>query len=333
MKSPFTCKEMRLCKENRTFSFRKEEFSIVYHFYKCDDTGESFTTTELDNLNLNQLYNQYRAKHKLPFPDQIIKLRKKYGLSAVEMSEVLGFGPNSYRNYESGEVPNMSNSRLIQLVEDAREFKKLLILCKAFEGETLEKKITKLDSIIKEQEEQQFTSQLKQYLIGDPVPNTFTGFRLPDFEKFTGMVIFFINKLNPWKTKLNKLLFYADFMMYSGSGYSISGMRYRAIPMGPVPENYNSIFEYLAGKVEIDIHITTFSNGGIGEKFKTNPKYKMTRDIFSESELNVLEKIAEKFRSTSTDEIIGISHKGKGWIDNNRERKNIDYKYSFDIDF
>jgi len=82
-------------------------------------SDESFTTTELDDLNLNQLYNQYRAMHKLPFPDEIRRLRERYDLSATKMSDVLGFGPNSYRNYENGEVPNMSNSRLIQLVKDA----------------------------------------------------------------------------------------------------------------------------------------------------------------------------------------------------------------------
>jgi len=331
MKSPYTGKEMNLFKEEKAFSFRKEEFIIVYHFYKCADTNESFTTTELDNLNFNQLYNKYRSKHKLPFPDQIIRLRKRYGLSAAKMSEVLGFGPNSYRNYEGGEVPNMSNSRLIQLVEDAREFKKLLILSRAFEGKILEKKLLKLDLIIKDQKEQRFKNQLEQYLIGDPVPNSFTGYRSPDFKKFTGMVLFFIKELNPWKTKLNKLLFYADFNMYSKSGYSISGTRYRAIPMGPVPENFNSFLDYLARENKFEVHTTTFPNGGIGEQFKLNHIQEINLDIFSEPELNVLEVIARKFRKTSTDRMIEISHNEKGWIDNNQERKIIDYKYSFNI--
>jgi hypothetical protein len=64
MKSPITGKEMVLVKEKRTLSFRKEEFEIVYHCYKCMDSGESFTTTQLDDLNINQLYNQYWANHQ-----------------------------------------------------------------------------------------------------------------------------------------------------------------------------------------------------------------------------------------------------------------------------
>lgn len=65
MKSPITGKEMVLMKESRILSFRKEEFEVAYHYYKCEDTGEFFTTTELDKINLNQLYDQYWAKHKL----------------------------------------------------------------------------------------------------------------------------------------------------------------------------------------------------------------------------------------------------------------------------
>lgn len=331
MKSPYTGKEMILCKEERPFSFRKEEFIVVYHFFKCTERDESFTTTELDDLNLNQLYNQYRAKHKLPFPDEIILLRENYGLSAKKMSEVLGFGLNSYRNYENGEVPNMSNSRLIQLVKDAREFKKLLLLSNSLESKSLDKTKSRLELIIKEQKELRFYSQLKEYLIGVPVADSFTGFRLPDLNKFTEMIIFFTERLKPWKTKLNKLLFYADFIMYEKSGFSISGIRYRAIPMGPVPENCDSIFEYLAKKDEFEIISALFPDGGVGEQFKPNPKHKFNPALFSDSELTVLEEVANRFRNTSTDEIIEISHKEKGWIENNREKKIIDYKYSFDM--
>ena len=52
---------MLLIKENRILTFRNEEFEVVYHHYKCEESGELFTTTELDEINLTQLYNQYRV--------------------------------------------------------------------------------------------------------------------------------------------------------------------------------------------------------------------------------------------------------------------------------
>jgi len=116
MKSPITGKEMTLKRKKNSLSFRKEEFMIFSHFYLCEDTGEEFTSTELDEINLLQVHNQYRDKHNLPFPFEIKEIRNKYGLSGTKMSEILGFGVNSYRNYEHGEVPSNSNGRLIQLV-------------------------------------------------------------------------------------------------------------------------------------------------------------------------------------------------------------------------
>jgi hypothetical protein len=331
MKSPCTGKEMILCKEERQFSFRKEEFLVVYHFFKCTDSDESFTTTELDDLNLNQLYNQFRSKHNIPFPDEIIQLRERYELSSVKMSEVLGFGPNGYRNYENGEVPNLSNSRLIQLIKDAREFKKLLLMSNAFTGKSLEKNLSKLELIIKEQKEHRFDTLLKEYLIGAPIADNFTGYRLPDLCKFTEMIIFFAEKLKPFKTKLNKLLFYADFVQYENSGFSMSGMKYRAIPMGPVPDKYDSIYDHLARNDDFDIVSKVFHDGGVGEKFNPNAKHEFRPDLFSDAELTVLEEVAKKFKNTSTTEIIDISHKEKGWLVNKDSKGIIDYKFSFDI--
>jgi len=120
MKSPITSKEMLLTKEKRSIVFRKELFDVVYHYYKCEDSGEQFTTGALDDVNMNQVYNQYRDLFNIPFPDEIIRIRKKYNLPAVKMSAILGFGANSYRQYESGEMPSVSNARLIQMIDDSK---------------------------------------------------------------------------------------------------------------------------------------------------------------------------------------------------------------------
>ena len=91
MKSPFTGGDAALCHEKQSFEFRKDNFEIVYHFYRCKDTNEEFTTTELDQLNMNQVYNLYRQKYAIPFPDEIKRVRELYGISALRMSKLLGF--------------------------------------------------------------------------------------------------------------------------------------------------------------------------------------------------------------------------------------------------
>jgi hypothetical protein len=331
MKSPFTTKEMSIQKEWRTLSFRKDEFKILFHSYKCDETGEQFEDDVFSQLNYNQLVNQYRAKYSIPFPEQIIAIREKYNTSAARMSEILGFGTNSYRQYEGGEVPSQSNARLIQLADDPHEFKKLVDLCNSLESKVKDKLFHKIQSVLEEQKNTKFEKQLENYFFEACLPNTFTGFKKPNLEKFTEMVVFFTEKLQPWKTKLNKLLFYADFVMHKQTGYSMSGVQYRAIPMGPVPNNFNSIFEYLANRNDVDIFYTTFPDSGTGEQFKPNAKRKFNSEIFTEDELAILDNIADRFKNTSTNEIIEISHREKAWQENKDEKRLIDYKYSFDL--
>lgn len=53
---------MNLMKEKRTFTFRKEAIEIMSHYYLCEDRGEKFTDTKLDELNINQVYNKYHLK-------------------------------------------------------------------------------------------------------------------------------------------------------------------------------------------------------------------------------------------------------------------------------
>lgn len=329
MKSPITGKEMSIQKEWRTMNFRKNEFRVLIHSFKCEETGEQFEDDAFAQLNYIQLVNQYREKYFIPFTEQIIDIRKQYNLSASKMSEILGFGTNSYRQYEAGEVPNQSNAKLIQLADDPREFKKLVDYCTTLDAKARTKLNHSIEGLVEEQKKHKFERQLENYFFGTCLPNSFTGFKSPNLSRLAEMIVFFTERLQPWKTKLNKLLFYADFSMYKQSGYSISGVQYRAIPMGPVPNNFNSIFEYLANNNDVDIYYTSFENGGTGEQFKPNPDRSFNADLFSEDELLVLETIAKRFNSTTTNEIIEISHKEKAWIENEEEKKVIDYSYSY----
>ncbi len=329
MKSPITGKEMKLNLELRKLDFRKESFDVTYHFYVCEESGEQFTTTEIENLNMIQLYNQYRDKHNLPFPDEISRIRAKYGLPAIKMSEILGFGVNSYRNYESGEVPSLANARLIQLADDPVKFKDLVELTDNIDAEFKGKLLKKIDALIEEKEEKLFSFEFRDYLLGEYSADEFSGYKKPSLTKLTEMVVYFSEVLEPWKTQLNKLLFYADFLMFKRTCFSMSGARYRAINMGPVPNNFNSIFEYIANNDDVDIWITRF-DWGEGEQFKSNPNRKINDSIFSEIELEILQKVANKFKGVTTKKIIDYSHKERAWIENEKERNIISYKdYGF----
>lgn len=331
MKSPITGKEMKLTRVRRSMDFRKETFEIVFHSYKCEDSGEQFTTTALDEVNMNQVFNQYRDKFNIPFPDEIIRIREKYGLSAAKMSEILGFGVNSYRQYEAGEMPSVANAKLIQMADDPKNFIEMVELSASLDEKAKSKYIQKAQILADEKKRNRFNLNFKEYLLGNHLADIYSGYRNPNFEKFTEMVVYFSDQLSPFKTKMNKLLFYADFLMFKQSCFSISGVRYKAIDMGPVPNNFQSIFEYLANNDEIDIYTTEFPGGYTGEQFKARKDRNFNAALFTANELETLASVAAVFKETSTIDIIELSHLEEAWKKNAKGKSVISYEYAFEL--
>ena len=62
MKSPITGKEMPLLREIRTVKFRNTLVKALFSFYKCEDSGEQYTTTKLDEQNIKNIESQYFKK-------------------------------------------------------------------------------------------------------------------------------------------------------------------------------------------------------------------------------------------------------------------------------
>ena len=69
IESPFAEGFATLKKELKTRQFRKENFQLMEHYYVCEVTKEEFTTTEIDDFNVDQIYNQYSAKYGFLFPE------------------------------------------------------------------------------------------------------------------------------------------------------------------------------------------------------------------------------------------------------------------------
>lgn len=316
-------------KESRVFTFRKEEFYVVYQFYKCADTGEQFTTDELDEVNMNQVHNQYRVKYGIPFPDEIRAVREQYDLPASKMAEILGFGINLYRNYEAGEMPSVSNGRLIQLAKDPKEFRQMIHYSKnEFTAEELEKIHKKINHAFNNWSE--YDTIYETQMLGEKRPGILNGYKAPDLTRINHMILFFSEKAKPYKTKLNKLLFYADFLHFKKTCFSISGLTYQAIQKGPVPRNYDWIFDDTMEKKLVTVKLVDFGDY-MGEKFVPTGQAVFDESLFSASELAIMREVATYFERTNVNSIVDTSHKEKAWKDNIEEMRTINYSYGFEL--
>ncbi|MFN8393909.1 MAG: DUF4065 domain-containing protein [Bacteroidia bacterium] len=331
MKSPFTGKEMTLLKEQREIVFRKEAFEVTFHFWKCADTEQQFTDERLDELNLEQAHAQYRVRHRLPFKEEIAQIREQYGISAAKMSEILGFGVNVYRQYEAGEVPNESNARLIQLASVPEDFRRLVQLCDGIDEKYRTKLLMHIDQMRAHSLEQAKQQSLEEYLVGSRNPDEYSGYRRPSLSKVGALVAAFAKAMQPWKTQLNKLLFYADFIHFSKTCQSITGLRYIAIKMGPVPKNFDGIFQYLVNQDVCSIDYVEYDDSIVGERFL--PASSDLAANLTDEELDTVKEVVRRFEGMSTRDIVFLSHLERAWVETiDQENRGISYQqYAFNL--
>lgn len=312
--SPITGKPMTLVSENDSAEFRGEKFGYIHFSYRCADSGEQFTTTELDGVNTGQIYNAYRAKHGYPFPDEIFTLRQYYGVSAAMMSEIMGFGTNQWRYYEADKVPSESNARAINAIRFKTVFLDFLESAKNKIGDKAYDRIRKRVETLPDFKRFSRPTELNGYISFSPV-------------KISEAIKFFISRMGGvFVTKMNKLLFYADFLKYKREGFGITGLTYRAITYGPVPDSFGSVYDRSEG-IECDDYI--YPNGTSGILLKSGQAPDM--EVFSATEKEILEEVCTRFLKSSAGEISAASQKEKGWMDCSPGRQLIPYSYAFDM--
>lgn len=334
LRSPLGSGDAVLKRRIITETFRKDIFDVIDHYYECEQTGEEFGTEETENLHKVQVENQYRDKYGLPFPDQIRRIREAYNVSASKMSEILGLGANSYRSYELGEVPSVGNGRFIKSAQDPGRFLELLRMSQEVIGpeefEKLTKRVSKMIEINRREIEKR-DRFVKEELFPSIVPDQFTGYRLADVEKISHMILFFSEKMQTWKTKLNKLLFYSDFMCFKHTGYGMSGLKYQAWQMGPVPFKFDELFIYIDSVSEVVERVYAKSGrGNYGTVFRKTGDF--NEELFSSTELTVLREVERVFGGLVPGKVIDKSHRERAWKENHNEMKDISYmKYGFEL--
>ena len=150
---------------------------------------------------------------------------------------------------------------------------------------------------------------------------------MQSLSKLKNMIFFFIEKFNGvFVTKMNKLLFYTDFLSYREEGMGISGLAYKAIQYGPVPENRAKIYSLTE---DVSQDLVECANGNNGTKPVSDIPY--DRECFTNEQLQILETVYKTFKHNTPAEISQTSHNEAAWIENENAHSYIDYKYAFSL--
>ena len=111
-----------------------------------------------------------------------------------------------------------------------------------------------------------------------------------------------------YKTKLNKLLFYAQFLYAKKYKEDLLGKSFIKDYYGPAIDDLDYELKVLEGQ-----GIISLNNNGYGTLIY--PRVKFKSENYTPQEREVLQMVAKKFKGVNVNEIIEISHKEPLWID------------------
>ncbi len=300
--------ELKLIRKEEDIEVRKELIKVEVNYYKCAGCGEEFEDPRSDDDPLDKAYREYRRRHCMRQPEEIKNFRKKYGLTQNEMSHLLGWGGATLSRYENGALQDETHEKTLRLIMEGRNLLKLIE--ETPDALSSEKK----DRLIKElraaEEETCSLERVFEERFGNYETNELSGYIKLNLAKLFNAILFFC-KGGVYKTKLNKLLFYADFKHFKDYSISITGARYAHMPFGPAPDKYSHYLATLVENGDIEVEEEEYSNGVMGEVYSSNKEPGFP--LFSDSELKILASVKVHFQNFTAKKITELSHEEKGY--------------------
>lgn len=298
--------------KEKASAYIKEELveyeETVYYCCNCVEDDAYFVPSNVLNENLMNARNAYRKMKGLLTSFEIVELRKKYDLSQVELSKIMGFGEATISRYESKSIQDEAHDNMLRIViNNPIELLKLLDKNKdqfdAYNYNLIRKQII---SIINEHDSEVIKRQnLKNYYAMYSEPSIENGYMILDIDKLEQVINFFANKISILnKVHLMKLLWYSDVTSYKERGSSITGLIYAHKDMGALPLGHNAIME-LNG---IDVR-ENYNNNFDYPTYTIYPKKTESELLLlSDYDKKILMKVYNKFKSYTGKQIADYMH-------------------------
>jgi len=111
-------------------------------------------------------------------------------------------------------------------------------------------------------------------------------------------------------TKLNKILFFSDFIAYERFGKPITGEEYFKLPKGPAPRYLVPVREEMMAAHDLDIAlIEVFGR----TQERPVPLRKPNLELFEPREISLVDEVIEALKDKNAEEVSELSHYFVGW--------------------
>ncbi|MFH2074933.1 MAG: type II TA system antitoxin MqsA family protein [Pseudomonadota bacterium] len=298
---------VRAVRKRELHRIRDLDIELDAEFYECLNCGVEFDDPRSDD-SAERAYREYRRLKGMVQPEGVREFRKRYGLTQHELANLLGWGAATLSRYENGALQDDAHDRALQMVLEPRNLKQLIERHPDALAEEKRREI--MQEISSESTAAAELLEIIESRLGRYEPSALNGYRRFSIDKFVSAILYFCNaERGASKTKLNKLLWYADGRHFKLNGVSITGVRYAHCPHGPAPDKFELLFTFLL-EGSNELKREDRSDGFWSALVATRAP---NMNIFGPSELSALVQTYEHFKDFNANRIRDFSHEEDGY--------------------
>lgn len=135
-----------------------------------------------------------------------------------------------------------------------------------------------------------------------------------DESKFTEMVLYVTAHLHDDRaggaTKLNKVLYFADFAHMRRTGRPITGAVYQRLPHGPAPRRLVPVRDGLIARGEAEVVVERYL--GFTQR-RLVPRRSADLSVFTDDERATIDNVLDDLQSLTAAQVSDLSHVEPGW--------------------
>ncbi len=145
---------------------------------------------------------------------------------------------------------------------------------------------------------------------GNPVTNELDGAE----KRLAELVLYVAERLRDdptgGATKLNKVLYFAEFAHVRAHGRPITGVAYQKLPKGPAPRRLPPVREWL---IQSGAAVITADQYFGYRMHRLIPMRRADLTLFDDTEVEMVDQVVEALRGMSAGRVSEMSHEDAGW--------------------
>lgn len=106
----------KISEKETTRKLKDTNVKFIEKIATCCECGGEVYVDELNDLNLDELYTQYRIANDIISLNEIRQIPKMYGIGKRPLSMVLGWGEQTFSRYYDGYIPTKQYSKILKTI-------------------------------------------------------------------------------------------------------------------------------------------------------------------------------------------------------------------------